>query len=163
MEETSLCNRDSDPYSKPQHLQSPAPTKASHTTTPTPKDLCGRGRKTEEHMSRKSAVRLCLLESTEKLQPGSLPNMAAKSQADGGTPKDRLTWEGKSPEGLNPPQRTTDNQGVLTAEEISLPQGRTHQLVIQEHGENLNIQESLHRLSTKHLCRSGCSGALWFL
>lgn len=46
--------------------------------------------------------------------------MAAKSQADGGTPKDRLTWEGKSPEGLNPPQRATDTQGV-TAEEISLP------------------------------------------
>lgn len=76
--------------------------------------------------------------------------MAAKSQADGGTPKDRLTWEGKSPEGLNPPQRATDTQGV-TAEEISLPQGRTHRLLIQEHGENLNIQESLYRLSMMHL------------
>jgi len=42
-----------------------------------------------------------------------------------------LAWEGKSPDGLSPPQRTTDNQGVLKAEEISLSQGRTHQLVIQ--------------------------------
>ena len=42
-----------------------------------------------------------------------------------------LTWDGKCPEGLNPPQRTTDNQGVLKVEEINLPQGRTNRLVIQ--------------------------------
>ena len=32
-----------------------------------------------------------------------------------------LTWDGKCPDGLNPPQRTTDNQGVLKAEEIVSP------------------------------------------
>lgn len=70
--------------------------------------------------NRKCTVRLCLLEMSETTPTKSLTNTAASCKLNRDDKQvDVLMWKGKSSRGLSPTQRTTGNQRMLRAGEIT--------------------------------------------
>lgn len=80
--------------------------------------------------------------------------MAAYHELNKDDTKVVLTWDGKAQK-ASPSTKTSDNQRVLRAEEISLLQGRTYQMVTNSNLENMYMQGPLYRLGT-YLFRCEC-------